>query len=719
MTLLAPFALFGLLLLSLPIVVHLFKPRKMRQTPFSSLRWLKATHQRLSRRIQWHQWLLFLLRAGCIVVLVLALAKPLIGSRGVGGAVDRVVIVDASRTMTYRTADLPTPWDRAVELAKETIASAKPNDRTAMVLSGMTPTLLGSMSADASPSILKLQSAEPALADVPISATLPLVRSLLHGDSSRPVELVFMTNNIKQGWEQKDVQAIARELPADSRITIVDTGPGSASNAWIADARLLQFGPDEDRWIRVEIGSVGDAKASRKVRLTGITGLEDDAQPLVLKAGQNALVDFRIPANLRLKTQIAQLRLEPADALPSDDVFYLNLDIPWSQHVLLIEPETPGADGRNTGLFLHAALKSLAATKNQAIDITVRASPATTTSDIQKADIVFLAGVPELSESATDALEKQVRAGAGLAIYLGSQCHLPYYNQQLHRASQPSEGLLPVPLKNLNTAGQPGVLTNIRWSHALLAPLADPVLNDFTRTAFLRRAEFNRSSLKPGNVLARFDDAEPAIIEHPLGAGRVLLFNTSANDEWSDLPRRKAFLPLVDRTLARLSSAGYRKSYVVGDTIILPVANAGIGKDVAVVAPGGSKIPTRMLMGRNTLVRTDPVTEVGVYHVEIDGKTEKAFTVNTSRTDSPLSPMDGEALKAWWSPADVEVIAAEDALRRFTATPAPWPVWPMLVVLAALFLIAEAIYVHHLCPRANPTAADGVVPQRGVLRTTT
>ena len=46
---LAPAAFAGLLLLAIPIAVHLFKPRKMRQTPFSSLRWLKVTRQRAGR----------------------------------------------------------------------------------------------------------------------------------------------------------------------------------------------------------------------------------------------------------------------------------------------------------------------------------------------------------------------------------------------------------------------------------------------------------------------------------------------------------------------------------------------------------------------------------------------------------------------------------------------------------------------------------------------
>lgn len=713
MTLLAPFALFGLLLLSVPIVVHLFKPRKMKQTPFSSLRWLKATHQRLSRRIQWHQWLLFLLRAGCIVLLVLALAKPFVGNRGVSGSVDRVLIVDASRSMAYRNADLPMPWNRAVDLAEKTVTSAKAGDRTAVVLSGTSPRILTPLSADASPALASLKATAPSLADAPISATLPLVRSLLPGDKQRPVEIVFLTNHLKQGWQQKDVQAIARELPAGSRVTVIDTSPGAANNAWIADARLLQFGPDEDRWIRVEIGCVGDVKRTRSVQLTGIAGLEDQTQELTIGSEQTAHVNFRIPANLRLQSQIAQPRLEPGDALTSDDVYFLNLDAPWSLRVLLIEPESPAPDGRNTGLFLHAALKSLTASKNQAIDVVVRTAPAATANDIQKTDIVLLAGVPELSDAATEYLEKQVRAGAGLAVFLGSQCKSAYYNLRLHRASQPAEGLLPIALKNINTPGQPGVLTNVRWTHPLLAPLADPVLSDLTRTTFLRHAMFDRSALP---FLAHFDDTEPAIIEHPLGAGRVLLFNTSANDEWSDLPRRKAFLPLVDRVLAHLSATGLRKNYFVGDPILLPIAHSNVGKEMTVVSPSEVKLPARLLSGRGTLLRTDPATEEGVYRLEIDGKLESAFTVNAHRIDSPMNPMDNAALQAWWSPASVEVMTAEDALRRFAATPASWPMWPLLVVFAALFLIAEAIYVHRLCPRANPKAADGVVPQRGVLR---
>src|SRR4051812_23094868 len=134
MTFLVPSALLGLALLTLPVVVHLFKPRKMRQTPFSSLRWLRQTQQRLSRRIQWHQWLLFILRAGLITCLVLALARPLAGRRGAHRPADRFLVLDTGRSMAYQEATVPTPLERAQELAAQYLHSARPGDRTALLL---------------------------------------------------------------------------------------------------------------------------------------------------------------------------------------------------------------------------------------------------------------------------------------------------------------------------------------------------------------------------------------------------------------------------------------------------------------------------------------------------------------------------------------------------------------------------------------------------------
>src|SRR3954469_8329877 len=102
LTFLAPAALLGGLLLAIPVVIHLFKPRKVRQTPFSSLRWLHLSPQRVSRRLRLNQVLLFVLRAAFLALLGLELAKPVPRAAAGGGPADRFLILDVSRSMGYR-----------------------------------------------------------------------------------------------------------------------------------------------------------------------------------------------------------------------------------------------------------------------------------------------------------------------------------------------------------------------------------------------------------------------------------------------------------------------------------------------------------------------------------------------------------------------------------------------------------------------------------------
>ncbi|MBI2805811.1 MAG: BatA domain-containing protein [Planctomycetes bacterium] len=706
MTFLVPMALLGSLLLIVPILAHLFKPRKMKQTPFSSLRWLKETRQRLSRRIQWHQWLLFLLRAGCVLLLVLALAKPLIGTLGGGNPTDRFIVLDVSRSMAYQMPETPTPLDRAKDLAVRVARTTRPGDRTAVILVGSSPRLAAPLNADLSPAIAALQSAKPTLAEGSLSAALSVLSSSASSEASRDVELVFLTDHRPGRWRQEDIQAYLADGPRSTRVKVIDVG-FATNNVWIADARLLDFGNDE-RWILVEVGCVGDARA-RTVRLTGLAGA-DDAREVTLKSGQLARVHFQLPANLSLQGKIAELRLDPEDALPSDDVYWLNLDTALALRVLVIEPEAPGSDGRPVGTFLHAGMEALVASKNQMLTVMRRTSASVSAADARKADVIVLAGAPDLVDATLDAIEARVRGGAGLAVFLGPRLNTSFYQQKMYRSQQPAEGLLPTIWKGGAVAGKPGVLTNARWSHSVLAPLKDPVLSDFTTTRYRAYYPLTNALAGKDTVLARFDDDVPAIVAHPLGAGRVLLFNTSANDEWSDLPRRKSFLPLLDRTLAYLSEGGRKRTFTTGDSATLPIPGAESPEGATVTTPGGAKLAPRLIVARQqSFLYVDDLNEMGIHRLELPGGKTHPFTVNAPRGDSPLASMDSKALETWWTPAPFEVISGDAAERSLEAPGQAWPVWPALVLLAGCLLVAETVYVHRLCPRAGPKAAEAVV----------
>src|SRR5262249_22096677 len=160
----------------------------------------------------------------------------------------------------------------------------------------------------------------------------------------------------QRGWRQGDVQAFLRRSGTPVRVQVIDVGPASPQNAWVAGARLLG-GREDYRVLRAEVACVGDVRQERTLRLSGIAGLGGDQQPVALTPGQVARVEFKIPAALSLSGQVAELRLGPPDALPGDDRWFLNLDARWALRVLLIEPD--GAGGRGAGLFLKTAAEAL------------------------------------------------------------------------------------------------------------------------------------------------------------------------------------------------------------------------------------------------------------------------------------------------------------------------------------------------------------------------
>jgi hypothetical protein len=315
--------------------------------------------------------------------------------------------------------------------------------------------------------------------------------------------------------------------------------------------------------------------------------------------------------------------------------------------------------------------------------------------------VILLAGVPELPASAVDGLEKRVRAGAGVVAFLGDRVKAEFYNQRLYNPLQPAEGLLPVPLKSNGGAtatGPAGLLTDVRWGHALLAPLYDPVYGDLARTHFERCAAFAAAPGEKDVVLARFDNEVPALVEHPLGAGRVLLFNTTADDSWGDLRRRRSFVPLLDRMLAYLSAGGVRRSFTAGEAVTIPLAPQAPGAEVAVVTPGGTVRTPRLLnAGGQTFLHLDEVDEPGVYRVEQAGQGAGSFVVNASRGRSALAPADGKTLQAWWSPTSLETLTPETAAGRLSAADSAWPMWPALVLMAGVLLLLESVYVAVLC----------------------
>jgi hypothetical protein len=56
-------------------------------------------------------------------------------------------------------------------------------------------------------------------------------------------------------------------------------------------------------------------------------------------------------------------------------------------------------------------------------------------------------------------------------------------------------------------------------------------------------------------VLLRYTDGMPALLERRVGKGRVILFTSTVDDDWTDLPLRSIFVPLVHQIARSLGNS--------------------------------------------------------------------------------------------------------------------------------------------------------------------
>jgi len=725
MTLLAPLALLGLGLLAIPIFVHLFQPRHVRQTPFSSLRWLHLTQQRMARRIQLHQVLLFLLRAAFLSLLVFALARPIWSPSGQSAGLDRIVVLDVSRSMGRLVEGRPTPFDVARKTAGELVRHSLPGDRTAILLAGTSTTVLAPWTTEAALYLPALDTLTATLEETQLDSACEPIRSLLaQRRTGAAVEVVFLTDNPAAGWNTTQLSSFVQDVADEERVSwrLIDVSVPAPRNAWVTAARLRQSsaGPA----LHVEVEGVSDGPLNRTLRITGIKGVEPQDLAVTIQPGRKTRLEFPLPSTFEPAGSLAMLKLEPADDLPDDDVFYVNLKDNGGAPLLLITPITPLNAAHQPGLALETAILALAEAGSLAADgaLQIRTPASLTTADITAAAIILLADVPGLPESLSVALTERVSSGAGLILFLGPTMEYETYNRGFRQPLNAAGSVLPAELGGTVTADSGGLSHWTRWNdrHPVLSGLVDPEIGDLAGTSSQTWYRFSGDFTSADEILATMSDGTPAMIDRRVGAGRVLIVNASADDRWCDLPRRKSFVPLVDRMLTHLQTGGYRRSWTIGEPVTLTLPQTfSADNSPRVIAPSGQAVATRrQVLGTQTWLTIIDPREAGFYRIEDpDGSSsDLSLVVQPGRGDSRLEAADLDQFRAWWSPLDIKREQPQaTATTPAVSTDRRVALEPWLMALAGVCLLAEMFLVHWLCPRMNPAISVSHHRRRGFV----
>jgi len=679
MSFLAPLFLAGLVAVGVPIIVHLTNRPKREAYAFPSLMFLQQVPFRSVRRQRIRHWWLLAIRAGLVVLVAAAFARPLLTRwSGTAGAFtagqDVVILLDHSYSMRYGDR-----WQRGVAAARRAIEGLGPEDRASLVLFGDGALSRGQATGDHAALLAALGNAAPGFGATRYAAGLQLARDLLEQSTQPRRRVVLISDFQRAGWRPED----AVRMPAGTSLDLVSlAGPGAnVAVTGLAVERTVR-GQREEATISARVVNLGNA-ARRGLKLAlEVDGRTVQTRTVSLDAGASGAAVFAaVPLSDRPARVV--VRADPDD-LPVDDAQYA---VVTSGDVIRVLFPAPGGSGRQAS-FVRQALQ---VGGNPRFEVSSGAR-------LAGYQLVILADVAPGPAALAGSLSDFVRSGGGVLVLLGERAGAGAWGSAWRALLGGAPG------GTVESEAASGTtLAGLQYDHPVFAPFRAPKSGDFGAVRVYRYRRFDPDS--DAVVLARYQDGAAAMVEHRVGKGRVLVWTSAMDNVWSDLPVQPVFLPLVHQIARYLAGFAERQTaFPVGYVLDLEAARGLVGgeSDVSVESPAGRRVE----LGSSTQAAT--LDAPGFYTVRGVGDQKAAsVAVNPDPAEGDLTPMDLDAFEAAVSPTggSATVASPVNATVSQAERERRQGLWWYLVIGALILALAETLLSNRL-PAIGGTAIE-------------
>ncbi|HJT30776.1 MAG TPA: BatA domain-containing protein [Pirellulales bacterium] len=731
-------ALWGSLLVALPVLIHLINLLRHRRVPWAAMEFLLESQRRNSTWIRLKQLLLLLLRMAAVAGVVLLVAQPLgcneLGRLLGGQKSQHIVLLDDSFSMSDR-------WSNTSAFDEAKAVVARIGEELSRQPLGQSFTLLrfsrAGRSSDAAPADFlqekvttdfgqrlqdALRSMRPSQQAMGPNAAVRAVESWSerHADEERVVYLVsdFRAND----WDEPDdlAKTLARLDRSGVQLRLIDCVDAARGNLSIAGLEPLRGtrAAGVPFYMAATVTNYGSEPAE------GVTVLlqeDGQARPAVsidrIAPGQRETRRFSVFFPTAGEHTIAASLA--SDSVAADNLRFAVVDLPPSVPVLLVDGSADTAGAR----YLAAALAPGGAVKT-GIDPQIEPPSYLNRKPLEKFQAVYLLDVGHLDAPAVEALEAYVRQGGGLGVFLGDACRAGFYNEALYRDG---EGVIPMPL------GAKTQLLVDRLEKGADFEITDhPIFRVFAgeRNSYLTAVMIDWYMAVPKTwsppadsstrVLARLRNGAPLAVERKFGEGRVVAFTTTASPTWNNWGRNPSFVVAMLEMQSYLASpATTDVQRLVGTPIELELDPGRYQSEVRLLVPpdeveknvAGKASADGGLVAASAVPDDDGAelrasfTETptsGVYQVElttVEGTPEvRRLAVNVEAAEGNLATVAGDELASKLEGVHFEYSAA----RQFQmathelggANLSPWIIYCLVGLLVGEQLLAYSAGYH-------------------------
>ncbi|MFH1288332.1 MAG: BatA domain-containing protein [bacterium] len=567
-----PLMLFGLIAGAIPLIIHFLTKRKTQRFFWGSIRFLKEMEENKRSRINIDFFLLLLLRILIILFFCAALARPLasLGFLRLGKKEAKTVIflIDNSYSMGYREGG-DTLFSKAKKKAKKIIAGISMDDEANIIFFNEKPSIRVSDFTNNKQTLNNiLQNEELSFAKTKGQSALDLANELF-GKSKNSRKILYILSDFqKNGFSEI-------HLIGEVEIVPIIFKPKEISNLMVTDIEFPDYISAKNiTRINVRLKNIGKEKKTRLALYLEKNKIGEIAMALKNDSKEDAVFFYSFPEKGVYKGFV---EIEGGDGLKIDNRFYFRVEVMDPLRVLLLTDNKDGDEenfyikqaffgAKDSPIILETASVNPGTKKNESVipsgseesvceerflpSVEMTRLVGRTDEKISYFSAVIINNVSKIDERLQDALLKFANSGGGVLISLGNNISIKDYNE--------NSSLLPaVPKFKIGSEEEAGKYFKITYFDK-----SHPIFSIFTAESFASSRFYSfymvgaiHESPLHSHVLAGFDDGVPFIVEKKIGAGKVLLFTSPLDSDWSDFPLRPNYLPLLHQAVYYLAGA--------------------------------------------------------------------------------------------------------------------------------------------------------------------
>jgi hypothetical protein len=314
-------------------------------------------------------------------------------------------------------------------------------------------------------------------------------------------------------------------------------------------------------------------------------------------------------------------------------------------------------------------------------------------SSIAKQELVILNNLENISGGLAEELQKFVSGGGNLLIFPAEKAKLENYNTAFKRLNI-SPFTAPVNAEKEISA--------VNTEENIFKDVFDHVPKNLSLPKTKFSFGVQKSTGSSAEQLLSFKDGSSFLNKYTLGLGRIYVFSTPLDEQFTDLPTHAVFVPMLFK-MAVVGRSDMSIAYPLrSDTRILLQGQQSSSDKVFVVT--GKKlevIPDQMNVTSGLQLNLrGQITEAGIYHAALKTSPEAAyrFALNFDRRESELKNYNKEELEQHYGGQPVHILSADEHLVAASVKELDQgtSLWKLCLIFALLFLALEIALIRFL-----------------------